>query len=423
MGSNAIAAEAGDVWTARSSANRGRTARLAATLAAVSAVLGAGPLAAQSLMVGADGAIHLDEFSAVEANDPVVIEQQPQLVPAFGAQAELAGMPAASLPAAVAGVPQPYAACSVPFVPCFPAAEPTAQQPLPIMYSFFGEFLLLHPTGADFPHAQQQRGPGGPGTAALGQYGVADFHYEPGVRIGGDMALSPTTSLAATYTYFESNARSRLEPPAIAGGTVGSLVLPPGLGALGSTGPVDARSALDFQLADFEYRSRLLQGPRHWVNGGIGGRYAHLEQEFGQVGTFPGDFPGQLVTQTDLDFDGGGVRLALDGGRTLGRRGLSVYGRTSVAPVAGQFSASYSLLNDTTDQVLARVETKDDRIVTILDYEFGLAWTGPGRRWRLSAGYTASYWFNALTTEELLRGGEGETIMFDGLVTRIEHLW
>lgn len=380
---------------------------------------------AQSLMVGADGAVHLDELSDVPAGSPIIIQEDPELIgPSLGAQAELGGMATAPMQSVLSGSPQAYSANSIPFVPYMPVAAPPVQQPLPILYSFFGEFLFLHPTGADVIHARQQDGPGS-GASLFGDYGEADLHYEPGVRIGGDMALSPSTSLAAMYTYFESNARNRVTPPTIdgGGGTVESLVLPPSLGALGATGPVDARSVLDFQLGDIEYRARLLQGPRYWINGGVGARYAHLEQKFGQVGAFPGDFPGTLVTQSDIDFDGGGVRLALDGGRTLGNRGFSVYGRTSLSPVAGQFIANYSVFNETTDQQLVRVEMKEDRVVTILDYEFGIAWSGPRRRWRFSAGYTTAYWFNALTTEEFIQGGDSDTIIFDGLVTRVEHLW
>jgi hypothetical protein len=381
---------------------------------------------AQSLMVGADGAVHLDGFSEVQANDPVVIEQAPELVgPSIVSPAPMVGAPwQAPMSASID-------ACSVPFVPCAPVVQ-TVQQPPPIMYSVFGEFLFLHPTGVDMIHAQPQDGIGGAGTVPFGDLGVTDFHYEPGLRIGGDMAVSPVSSLAATYTYFESNASSRVFAPAIpgGGGSVGSLVHHPGAALTASAGPVDARSVLDFQLGDGEYRTRLLQGPAYWINGGLGLRYGRLEQEFGQTGVFGGGAGGLVVTQSDIDFEGGGVKLGIDGGRTIGKRGFSIYGRAGVSPLAGQFHADYRLNNDTTDQTLALVSWDDDRVMTIADYEFGVAWTGPRRRWRLAAGYTTMHWLNAITTGAFIDAVQSndyadvsDTITFDGLVARIEHLW
>ena len=54
----------------------------------------------------------------------------------------------------------------------------------------------------------------------------------------------------------------------------------------------------------------------------------------------------------------------------------------------------------------------------------------PRRRWRLSAGYTATHWFNAVTTGDFIGAVQtsdytdvSETISFDGLAARVEHLW
>jgi hypothetical protein len=64
------------------------------------------------------------------------------------------------------------------------------------------------------------------------------------------------------------------------------------------------------------------------------------------------------------------------------------------------------------------------------DYEAGLAWTGPRKRWRFSAGYLQSFWFNAVTPNEFIPAVQSndytdvsDTIMFDGLTARVEHLW
>ena len=326
---------------------------------------------------------------------------------------------------AIGTSPQAYGACSVPFAPCAPVAA-AQQQPLPIMFSVFGEFLYLKPTNVGVTHAQQQFDPGVP----FGQVVSTDFNYEPGVRIGGDLAVSSHSSIAASYTYFESNASSSVGPPTLNGATgeVGSLVQFPDLGILGADAGVVASSEFDFQLADLEYRTRLRQGQQYWINGGIGLRYGQLEQSFAQTGNF--DVVGEIDTTSTVDFNGGGVKFALDGGRNIGSRGFSIYGRTSLSPLAGSYRSTYSMFNDDLDTTLVQSNWKDDRITTLLDYEVGLAWTGPRGRWRFAAGYTQAFWFNAVTTAEYIDAvqtsnysGMSDTIMLNGLTARVEHLW
>ncbi len=63
----------------------------------------------------------------------------------------------------------------------------------------------------------------------------------------------------------------------------------------------------------------------------------------------------------------------------------------------------------------------------ILDLELGLGWRGPRDRWRFSAGYLFSAWFNVVSNEEFIRTvqsgqmhGVDDTLTFDGLVARAE---
>jgi hypothetical protein len=386
--------------------------------------------AAAQVMVGADGAVHLDAIGDVPQTAPIIVQQQPELVgPSMIGQPTMMGTPtiAGGVPwqSAIGAAPQPYGACSVPFVPCAPVAAAVQQQPLPIMFSLFGEFLYLKPTEVGVTHAQQQFLPGVP----FGQIASTDFDYEPGVRIGGDLAVSPHSSIAASYTFFENGTSSSLGPPTVNGvtGEVGSLVQAPNIGILGADG-VTATSGFDFQLADLEYRTRLRQGDRYWINGGVGLRYGQLEQSFSQTGDF--DVVGVIDTNSTVDFNGGGVKFALDGGRNIGSRGFSLYGRTSLSPLAGSYRSTYSMFSDDLDATLVQANWKEDRITTLLDYEVGVAWVGPRGRWRFSAGYTQAFWFNAVTTAEYIDavqasdyGGMSDTIMLNGLTARVEHLW
>jgi hypothetical protein len=413
----------------RSSTLTRRATSVALVLAGIASAFVPASAHAQ-LMVGADGAIHLDQSPTVNVNDPVIIQQTPELIaPSVVQPAMPGGIPLQS--PVIAG--DCYGAC-VPFVPYTPMVAQAAPQPLPIKYSLFGEFLFLHPTGVDMVHAQQVDSAGAV-PVPFGDVVANDFHYEPGVRIGGDMAVGPTTSLAASYTWFESNAMSTAVPPAGAGvPAVQSLVHVDSPFSTEAVGSLESRSVLDFQLANAEYRARLHNGPRHWINGGLGLQWAHLEQEFGQTGVFPHELivpvTATLMTQSNVEFDGGGPRLSLDGGRNIGNRGFSIFARSSVAPMAGQFHSDYSLRNETNDIQLAQARWKDDRIMTILDYEAGLAWTGPRKRWRFSAGYLQSIWFNAVTPNEFIPAVQSnnytdvsDTITFDGLTARVEHLW
>lgn len=411
--------------------------RLTPTLLSLAALaVFAAPLRAQSLMVGNDGAVHLDEMNEVTAADPIVIEGQPELMQPMnmqpGMQPGMMGMQPGMM---MGGSMYPSTGysdgmCALPMSgDCMPV---NIVSPRTIRHGIFGEFLYLHPTGADVPHAQQQDGTGGAGTVPFGIIGQTDLHYEPGVRVGGDWAMSQCTSIAATYTWFESNSRSRIEAPIIpgGGGAVGSLVQHPGAALTASAGPVDARSVLNYQMADAEYRALMLNDKCFWLIGNVGLRYGHLEQEFGQTGVFGGGQGGVIVTQSDILFDGGGPKFGLDGGRTVGKRGFSIYARANVSPLAGSFHSNYSMTNTTTAVLLSQAHWNDDRIMTLLDYEVGLAWTGPQRRWRFATGYTASYWYNAITTSDFISAVQqsnytdlNHTISFDGLTARVERMW
>jgi hypothetical protein len=292
------------------------------------------------------------------------------------------------------------------------------------------EFLYLQPTGVDMVHAQQQDGIGaGPGTVPFGRIGAVDPDYEPGVRVGFSIALDACSSICGSYAYFESDSVQQTFPPAIPGGVgaVGSLVHHPATLLTASGGPVTGFYNIDFQLGDIEYRRLLRACDRYWLNYSVGLRYAHLEQEFLQMGVFGGGLAGAIDTQTGIWFDGAGLKLGLDGERLIGCRGLSVYGKTSVAPTVGQFFSRYTMTNTTTSALLSEAVWNDDRFVTLLDYEVGVAWTSCNGCLRASLGYMAQFWYNAITTPEFVDAVQadnyvdiGDTISFDGVTARIE---
>jgi hypothetical protein len=335
------------------------------------------------------------------------------------------------------GCPAPYAPCPQPqmymqpVAPCPPA--PVCPPPPPVSkWAIWGEALWIHPTGVDMAHAQQQNGLGGAGTVPFGQIGVVDPDYDLGFRVGGEVRYAPKESVYLQYAWFETDKSSSLAAPEIpgGGGAVGSLVHHPGTSLTASAGPVDATYDIKFQVAEAAWR--------YWVacsNSGeltvfAGGRWGKLEQSFAQNGIFGGGLGGEVLTNTNIDFNGAGPIVGVTGEHLLGPSRFTVYGRALAAAMTGSFDSQYRMFNNTTGTLLAQSNWDDDRVVPMLDYELGVAWLGPQGHFRVAIGYMASFWFNAVTTPVWVDAvqadnyvGVSDTIAFDGAVGRVEFRW
>jgi hypothetical protein len=293
--------------------------------------------------------------------------------------------------------------------------------------SIFAEYLYLHPSGIDMAHAIQQNGTGGAGTTPEGRVGVVDQDYNSAYRAGFAVPLSPCSSIQAAYANYHAHGTDSLAAPNVLGGTVASLVLHPGSVNAGSTSSlVDATNDIDFQVVDVDYRHILGTGCKYFVNYAVGVRYAKLDQGFSQIGEFAPP-TGTILTETDIDFEGAGLRAGLDAEQRLGATRFGVYGKSFINVILGRFRSNYSQFDLTTDSVQALSNWKDERAVPILEYEVGLSWTSYSGRWRFSAGYYTAFWFNAITTPQYVQAVQnadfvnlGDTVTFDGLVSRLE---
>ncbi len=305
--------------------------------------------------------------------------------------------------------------------------EPCCVEPWAHRDGVWVSYLYLHAVGADMHYAQQQNGTGGAGTVPFGEIGVTDPDWESGYRIGGALACNACSSVSLVYTYYDSDSVSTLDAPAIAQGTVGSLVHHPGTAVTASVGPVGAEYTIKFQTVDADYRRLFMASSKGWANYSIGGRYTRLEQNFFTQGIYAGAQGGNILTGTELDFDGGGLKVGLDGERLVGRSGLSFYGNTSASALVGSFRGDYRMHNATTVTDLAIVRWEDDRVVPMLEYEVGVAWTDCSGCCRVSLGYTAMHWFNTVTTPEFVDAVQadnytdfGDTLSFSGLTSKFE---
>ena len=292
----------------------------------------------------------------------------------------------------------------------------------------FGQYLYFLPADADLSYAIQQNGVGGTGTVPYGQVGVLQPNFSSGFRTGFGVAVGCNATIAASYSNFRNHTTSQLTAPSGVGGTVNSLVLYPGTINAGSTNQLTtAGYDINYQLADIEYRRLIYGDDWHVFNYALGARYGKLSQQFSQVDNFASP-TGVVQTASNINYEGVGFRAGLDGNRRLGNSLLAVYGKTSINVLFGQVHSNYTQYDATTATLQAQSIWRDRRTVPILDYEVGMQWTSRNGHWRASTGYYAAFWFNAVSTGEFIRAVQnsnfvnlGETLSFNGLVSRVEY--
>lgn len=288
----------------------------------------------------------------------------------------------------------------------------------------YAESLYFRPRGVDMVHAIQLNGDDQP----VGSVGVANPVFSGGFRLGFNKALDECSSIAVNYTNFRSHVANTLEAPE--GGSVASLVLNPFSSVANSTSSlVTAGYDIDFQLADVDYRRLISYGPCHDLNYTIGVRYGTLRQNFQQSGDFtqPGDV---IQTNTSVNFEGIGLKTGLDGERRIGGTQLSVYGKSFISVLFGKFNSNFTQFDSTNTSVQANSSWVDERAVPILEFEVGIRWTSRNGRWRSSTGYYTGYWFNTIDTPQFVQAAQtsnfvhlGETVTFDGFVSRLEFCY
>jgi hypothetical protein len=309
------------------------------------------------------------------------------------------------------------------------------------LWTVFGEFLYLRSGNDKISYAVPIDGaivpPVGAGPITIGPEAVVDADFSAGFRVGGELGLSPSATIGVAYERLESDGNSSVTVNAPF--VIRSLVSHPGTQAA----PTDfldgsARAGVDYRILDVSLSRELLCGCEYSASWLVGLRLANLEQGFASTLT---NTTLLETVATNVDFDGGGFRIGLGAERALCvpcsergtstcgtcRGGFALYGRALASFLAGKFETSYSQSDNFTPEPIVLAGWEDDRVVPILDIEFGLSWTSPGERWRLAGGYLFSAWYNAVTTEPFINGvrnnysGEiSETLTFDGLKATAE---
>ncbi|HEV3136792.1 MAG TPA: Lpg1974 family pore-forming outer membrane protein, partial [Pirellulales bacterium] len=243
--------------------------------------------------------------------------------------------------------------------------------------NFFGEFLYLRPTGIDMAHAIQATttGIGGlgftPGAAPAGAVGVLNPVYTPAFRVGGAVALDSCSSVGASWARFDSHTENTVVAPAAPGQlnnfNVTSLVVHPNAPNIAPNAVVAvAGNDINFQLIDVDYRRLLSGGFRHALNYTVGVRYGNLQQSFQQI-LGPAQPIGASQTNTNILFQGVGLRTGVDGARQIGNSRVSFYGKSFISVLFGEVNASYTQANILDQTVQATSRWADVRPVPILE--------------------------------------------------------
>ena len=295
----------------------------------------------------------------------------------------------------------------------------------------FAEYLLVRPRDAEVAYGVPINGPIVRPPAdpiQVGPVAIVDPDYSTGFRLGGSFAFDWCSSIVVTYSHFESNTEDAIAADPTEA-VIRPLVMHPSM-FQANTDALDAWAGLgiDYDTIDADYRSILWLGNCSVINWSVGARYARLQQDFASLFTLSGENEEVL---TDVGFDGGGLRIGLDGERHH-CCGFLLYGKSSLSAVAGEFSASY-FQADNFDQEIVNTAWKAGRIVPIMDLELGVGWQSRCGHFRLTAGYNVSYWFNTVTTDQWIKsvqqndfvgqpdGMSYDTITFDGATARAEY--
>jgi hypothetical protein len=298
-------------------------------------------------------------------------------------------------------------------------------------WNVFGEFLYMRARDAEVAYAVPIDGniTDDPNLAfQQGEVQVVDPDYQPGFRVGFGFTMSPCSAIQVTYTQLDADTSDDLVIPGGVGPVARSLVSPV-IDAAVDTLDAQADLAIQFKLIDADYRGLLAYCDNYEVAYSVGARYAKLSQEFNALF----EVNGFETVATDVDFEGGGLKLGLDGMWFGRNRQWFAYGKGAGSFIGGEFRASYFGTNDA-DDALVDTSWKAGRLVTITDIEAGLGWQNCCGNLRLSAGYMYSMWFNVVRTNEWIDAVQANNftdrsdnfkgmMTFDGFTARVELLW
>jgi len=299
-------------------------------------------------------------------------------------------------------------------------------------YFGFGEFLYLRPSNSEVSYALPVNSVAAAGGTVVpaGNVRAIDPDHAPAFRAGFGFLLSPRSAIAVTYTQFDRDTFDALSLPGN-GSVIRSLVSTPNpLTGAGNGLDTAATLRTQFELLDIDYRGLMIYNPEWQVNYVVGARWGNLEQHFA-AGFAPASGFEQVLAESE--FDGGGLKLGLEGTRFHPTTQFFCYGKGYASFLAGTFRTRYEFDSPTlTTPTITGMNI--GRVVTMLDLETGVGWQNFTGNLRISAGYMFSTWLNTVKVNEFVNAVQANNYTdpstnfrgittFDGLTTKIELLW
>lgn len=293
---------------------------------------------------------------------------------------------------------------------------------------FFGEFLYLRARDAEVDYAVEINSNVQNPAIQTSRVGVLNHDYSSGFRAGFGVACSPGRELGAEFTLYESRTTDTIatnRPNRV----IRSLVMHPSTLATDfDTLEATARQSVDYDLIDLNYRQMFWSDCYTNLQFLIGVQYGKLEQQF--ASRFSDDLNqqfGEVLIDTDIDFDGAGLRLGLEWERYHECRPLMVYANAYGTLLAGEFDAMYTQTGDQLATLDVSTEWTAGRIVPKFDLEVGAGFRGPKGRLHCRVGYVYSVWTNIVKTDDFINAVQmnnfdnlGDSLTLDGLVGRVE---
>jgi hypothetical protein len=284
--------------------------------------------------------------------------------------------------------------------------------------------LYIRPRDADVAYAVPIDGPISgllDNPIQVGTVGVVDPDYEVGFDVGLDWAIGCLTSITADFRFLESTTSNQIATSAPY--VLRSLVAHPATtSAAADFLTASASSDIELNVLDVGIRHLFVGGDVFAVNYSVGARLGRLEQSFDSL--FEDN--GTEQVNTDIDFDGAGVRLGLEAERYSCHSCLRGYGRAHASFLAGRFEGRY-LQQQSFDPTVVDTGWEAGRVVPILDLELGVGWTSKTGCLKVNVGYMFSSWFNVVKTEDFINAVQindftdlDDVLSFDGLVGQLE---
>ena len=295
-------------------------------------------------------------------------------------------------------------------------------------WEFFGDFLYIRPRNANVaygvlfnPATQPETPPGAATPIQLAQPGTAGIDFHPGWRVGFAKAVDECNAVVATFAHYEGENQDSISTDQY---EIRSMVSQPSTWSSNEASDW-LQAATDYRMtysvADVDFRWTFDNENDTRLSLLAGLRYAALDQRLDATFTSTD----VQVVHSQVNFEGGGLRIGFDGERRT-PHGLVFYGRATASLVAGTFRGNYTQASVLTGY-LVDTGYPADRVVPIIDAELGTGLSLWNDKLRLTVGYSFSGWFNIVRTDEFIGavqannfGGMHDTLTFDGFVGRAE---